>query len=325
MAQSGKPWHICDDCLDPLAHDLLSIAHRFHRSFDVAKVDRLDAEYRQIQEDSAFSDDRLTDAQRKRRDELLEQMRAQTEPPRAFDVDSLYRQYRIDLASDWLKFNVSVEYAEDFQRTLLDTKKRFSALEFKACQIINGDESKESTIVIRYAIQRLIDRHYELLRETFPNHESHPDREELPDDLRTFEVEILDEYTETEQQIREAGNYLRRVSALVRAKMKKADSAGKHLTERDVVHGDGFRSMHWFGTSYSFTVNQAPVVKLLYEHWEAGTPDVGDENLLLAVDPEAPPARLSTLFRDHPAWGEMIVSGGTKGTHRLVKPAGKNS
>jgi len=192
-------------------------------AFDVAKADRMDAEYRQIQRQSAYCDDRLTVAQRKRRDELLEQVRAQTEPPRAFDVDSLYWQYRIDLAIDWLKFNVSVEYAEDFQRTLHDAKKRFSALEFRACQIINGDEGKEQTIVVRYPIHRLIDRYDELLRESFPDHEYRPDREELPDDLRAFEVEILDEYTETEKQIREAGNYLRRVSALVRAKMKKAD------------------------------------------------------------------------------------------------------
>jgi hypothetical protein len=320
MAQSGKPWHICDDCLDPLAHDLLSIAHRFYRSFDVAKVDRLDAEYRQIQEDSAFSDDRLTDAQRKRRDELLEQMQAQTEPPRAFDVDSLYRQYRIDMASDWLKFNVSVEYAEDFQRTLLDAKKRFSALEFKACQIINGDEGKEPTIMVRYPIQRLEDRHLEKLRKAFPDHESYPDREEMPEDLRTFEVEILDEYEAIGQQIRETGNYLRRVSALVQAKMKKADvgEAAQGDDKDEVKHSDDFRSVRWFGTTYSFTTKQAPVVDLLYKHWRAGTPDVGDETLLLSVDPEAPPARLSTLFRDHPAWGTMIVAGGSKGTHRLT-------
>jgi len=73
-------------------------------------------------------------------------------------------------------------------------------------------------------------------------------------------------------------------------------------------------------TIYSFTTNQAPVVRLLYEHWQAGTPDVGDETLLFSVDPEAPPARLSTLFRDHPAWGTMIVAGGSKGTHRLSTP-----
>ncbi|TWU06881.1 hypothetical protein CA54_52830 [Symmachiella macrocystis] len=81
-----------------------------------------------------------------------------------------------------------------------------------------------------------------------------------------------------------------------------------------------FRSMWWGGNLYSFTVNQAPVMRLLYENWKAGTPDVGDETLLLAVDPEAPPARLSTLFRDHCAWGTLIVPGGSKGSHRLAEP-----
>ena len=66
-------------------------------------------------------------------------------------------------------------------------------------------------------------------------------------------------------------------------------------------------------------------MKLLIENWREGTPDVGDETLLLAIDPEAPPARLSTLFRNHDAWGTMIVSGGTKGTHRLADPTNENS
>ncbi len=43
--------------------------------------------YRQIQEDSTFRDDRLPHTQQTRRDELLERMRAQTEPPRAFEVE----------------------------------------------------------------------------------------------------------------------------------------------------------------------------------------------------------------------------------------------
>ena len=88
----------------------------------------------------------------------------------------------------------------------------------------------------------------------------------------------------------------------------------------DVAHSIDFRSVRWFRTIYSFTTNQAPVVRLLYEHWQAGKPDVGDETLLFSVDPEVPPARLSTLFRDHPAWGTMIVGGGSKGTHRLSTP-----
>ncbi|QDU95186.1 hypothetical protein Pla8534_29980 [Lignipirellula cremea] len=87
-----------------------------------------------------------------------------------------------------------------------------------------------------------------------------------------------------------------------------------------VAHSVDFRSLQWFGTPYTFTANQAPVVRLLYEHWKTGTPEVGDETLLSAVDPEAPPARIDTLFRDHPAWGVMIVRGSTKGTRRLAKP-----
>lgn len=90
--------------------------------------------------------------------------------------------------------------------------------------------------------------------------------------------------------------------------------------ENAVAHSTDFRSVRWFGTVYSFTSNQASVVRLLFDHWQAGTPDVGDETLLNSVDPEAPPARLNALFRAHPAWGTMIVSGGTKGVHRLSPP-----
>lgn len=91
------------------------------------------------------------------------------------------------------------------------------------------------------------------------------------------------------------------------------------------AHSTDFRSVNWFGQSFSFTANQAPVVQLLYENWQAGTPDVGDETLLAAVDPEAPPARIATLFRGHPAWGNMIVAGGSKGTRRLADREPENS
>jgi len=93
----------------------------------------------------------------------------------------------------------------------------------------------------------------------------------------------------------------------------------------DVEHSTDFRSVLWFGVPYSFTANQAPVVKLLWENWKKRTPDVGDETLLHAVDPEAPPARLANLFRDHPAWGAMISAGKTKGTHRLAGPSNENT
>ncbi len=102
---------------------------------------------------------------------------------------------------------------------------------------------------------------------------------------------------------------------------KPEGKAGKPAggKESDTSHSPDFRSVRWFGEVYGFTANQAPVVKCLYENWQNGTPDVGDETLLSAVDPESPPLRLSTLFRDHPAWNTLIVSGGTKGTKRLAE------
>jgi hypothetical protein len=95
---------------------------------------------------------------------------------------------------------------------------------------------------------------------------------------------------------------------------------GTSVAARSVAHSPGFRSINWFGRTYSFTANQAKVVEMLYENWLAGAPDVDDETLLSAVDHAAPPKRLAPLFRKNKAWGALIVEGGTKGTHRLSDP-----
>lgn len=84
------------------------------------------------------------------------------------------------------------------------------------------------------------------------------------------------------------------------------------------THGPDFRSVNWYGTCFEFTSQQAAVVKVLWEAMENGTPTVGDPTLLEAVESGA--GRLPNLFRDHPAWGRMIVEGGTKGSRRLADP-----
>jgi hypothetical protein len=89
-------------------------------------------------------------------------------------------------------------------------------------------------------------------------------------------------------------------------------------------HSPDFRSLNWFGTSYSFTANQAPVIQTLFESWKTGAPEVGSETLLSAVDDQAPPERLATLFRAHNAWGTLIVDGESKGTKRLAEPDQEN-
>ena len=84
------------------------------------------------------------------------------------------------------------------------------------------------------------------------------------------------------------------------------------------AHSDDFRSVRWYGTTYALTGSQAQVVKLLWQAWENGTPDVSGAALLEAAD--ASSERLRDLFPRHAGWGTMIVSGGTRGTYRLSKP-----
>ncbi|MBC7818184.1 MAG: hypothetical protein IAG10_14955 [Planctomycetaceae bacterium] len=63
---------------------------------------------------------------------------------------------------------------------------------------------------------------------------------------------------------------------------------------------------------------QAACVKVLWEARQNGTPTVGDATVLELVESDS--ERLSLVFRDHAAWGTMIVEGQTKGTHRLADP-----
>jgi len=81
-------------------------------------------------------------------------------------------------------------------------------------------------------------------------------------------------------------------------------------------HGPGFRSVYANGVNYSFTKTQARVVARLWEAWENGTPDVPDE--LLCKTAGTTGERLADVFRECPAWGTLIVEGGSRGVHRLV-------
>ncbi len=87
---------------------------------------------------------------------------------------------------------------------------------------------------------------------------------------------------------------------------------------RPARHSPDFRSVHWFGTDYYFSTGQAACVKRLWEAWEQGTPDVGQDKIL--VDAEVECKRLVDLFRGHPAWGTMILRSGPKGLYRLQEP-----
>ncbi len=84
------------------------------------------------------------------------------------------------------------------------------------------------------------------------------------------------------------------------------------------AHSDDFRSIRWGGIEYSFTKTQAACVERLWQAWEAGVPDVGDETLMHAAGSDA--RRLRDVFNDSPAWGTIIVEGATRGCRRLSRP-----
>jgi hypothetical protein len=91
-------------------------------------------------------------------------------------------------------------------------------------------------------------------------------------------------------------------------------------------HSPDFRSVVWFGTQYRFTRNQAGCLRVLWEAWAAGTPEM--DGVTVTTQADVSHTRLLEVFRGkqgmHPAWGTMLVQGETKGAYRLSehKPTG---
>ncbi|MFO0901091.1 MAG: hypothetical protein U0836_27000 [Pirellulales bacterium] len=104
--------------------------------------------------------------------------------------------------------------------------------------------------------------------------------------------------------------------------LAERETASAQQPPPDNSHADDFRSLRRGGVTFGpFTPAQAAVLRCLYEHAERGSPHVGEDKLLDAIDPErnhdATPLRV--LFHGHPAWRRLIVSDG-KGVYRLAEP-----
>jgi hypothetical protein len=93
-------------------------------------------------------------------------------------------------------------------------------------------------------------------------------------------------------------------------------------------HSEDFRSVHWYGMDFTFTALQAASVRILWEAWDRGVPDLAQGTILARArgdDDMVQDERLSVLFsqrrkgirQKHPAWGTMIVPGSTRGSFRL--------
>ena len=78
-----------------------------------------------------------------------------------------------------------------------------------------------------------------------------------------------------------------------------------------------YRSVNLRGRQYFLRPLRAQVVEILHENYLQGTPDVGQHTLIVLINREYVYERLRDIFRDSDAWGELIVTGKTKGTFRL--------
>ena len=86
-------------------------------------------------------------------------------------------------------------------------------------------------------------------------------------------------------------------------------------------HSADFASVRWYGTEYQFTKQQAAAISEWWHAWENGTPDLFDETVLTEISARGRKPSLHNIFKGHPAWGNMIVTGKSKGTHRLQEPS----
>lgn len=84
-------------------------------------------------------------------------------------------------------------------------------------------------------------------------------------------------------------------------------------------HEPDYRLVVWPGLgTFTFGKKQAAVVARLWQAWQAGRLLVEQRELLALAGTEG--TRLRDCFRNHEAWGKLIVAGELAGTYRLPVP-----
>lgn len=93
--------------------------------------------------------------------------------------------------------------------------------------------------------------------------------------------------------------------------------AGPRPWDGQPWHAPDFSVVRWPGhPEYVFGEKQATVVGVLWDaRFDGSCPDVGQQTLLHAAESDG--QRLRDLFRNHPAWGELVVQGARAGSFRL--------
>ncbi|HWE95463.1 MAG TPA: hypothetical protein VG269_15955 [Tepidisphaeraceae bacterium] len=102
-----------------------------------------------------------------------------------------------------------------------------------------------------------------------------------------------------------------------------AKKAWRRLRPR-IKHADDFTSVIWYDIPYQFTKTQGIAVRLLWNEWKKGGLSASELRIAKEIGSAAASFRLAHLFRDHPAFGTMIVSA-EKGIFRLAPPKSRSN
>lgn len=76
-------------------------------------------------------------------------------------------------------------------------------------------------------------------------------------------------------------------------------------------HGRNFETVIWKGEFYALRPMQRPIIKLLWEARQTPHKFVSGVDLLEAAGTDQ--AKVSDLFKEHPAWMNLIVPGSKRG------------
>lgn len=99
-------------------------------------------------------------------------------------------------------------------------------------------------------------------------------------------------------------------------KYKEKIEIVKTPKQQQFVHSDDFRFVKINSKEYNFTSGQAEIVQLFFEQHNNGITELSQDWIITELDLPLQ-SRLRDKFRNHPAWGEIIVPGKRRGMRRL--------
>jgi hypothetical protein len=127
---------------------------------------------------------------------------------------------------------------------------------------------------------------------------------------------ILDHFNE---KLKQENEYWIQLNHQINQMFNKmfSSKSSKHdiQSEEDFRYSKDFSSVNWKGIHFSFSGFQNEIMVLLYDAYKQKTPNLHQNYILSEVGSKS--KRLVYIFKNHPAWGKLIIKGDKKGTFRL--------